>query len=124
MPDRVVLRAAAFDVAAIVVFVAIGRRSHDEVGNVVIGAAKVAAPFLIGLAIAWIAERAWRRPEDVKVGVGVWVLTVVDGLLLRRFVFDRGTALSFMIVASIVLGVFMLGWRLVVRRLASRPLTR
>ena len=83
-----------------------------------VGAAKVAAPFLIGLAVAWVAERAWHRPDDLKVGVGIWVLTIVDGMLLRRFVFDRGTAASFIVVASVVLGVLMLGWRLVLRRLA------
>lgn len=112
------------DVASVMVFVAIGRRSHDQSGNVVVGAMKVAAPFLIALAVAWVAERAWRRPDDLKVGVGIWVLTVIDGVLLRRFVFDRSTAASFIVVASIVLGVFLLGWRLVVRRLVVRRLVR
>jgi hypothetical protein len=124
MTNRTVVRAALLDVASIVIFVAIGRRSHDESGNVVVGALKVAAPFLIGLAVAWVAERAWRRPDDLKIGVGIWVLTVVDGILLRRFVFDRGTAVSFIIVASIVLAVFLLGWRLVIRRLVKRRISR
>jgi hypothetical protein len=113
--DRRAVRAAAFDVAAIIVFVAIGRRNHDEDGNALVGALKVAAPFVIALALAWLVTRAWRRPESLDVGVAVWVLTIVVGMLLRHFVFDRGTATSFIIVASVALGVLMLGWRLVVR---------
>ena len=113
--DRRVVRAAALDVAAIVVFVAIGRRSHDEAGNAFVGALKVAAPFLIALALAWLVTRAWRRPEALDIGVAVWVLTIVLGMPLRRFVFERGTATSFIIVASVALGVLMLGWRLVVQ---------
>jgi hypothetical protein len=114
--DRRVFRAAAFDVAAVLIFVAIGRRSHDEDGNALVGALRVAAPFVIGLGLAWSTSRAWRRPEAVDIGVVVWLVTVAAGMLLRRFAFDRGTATSFIIVASIALGVLMLGWRLVVRR--------
>ena len=32
-------------------------------------------------------------------------------MLLRRVVWDRGTALSFVIVTTVVLGVLLLGWR-------------
>jgi uncharacterized membrane protein (GlpM family) len=112
------VRAAALDVASIVVFVAIGRRSHDEAGNAVVGALKVAAPFVIALVAAWIATRAWKRPDSLSIGVPVWLITVAAGMVLRHFVFDRGTALSFIIVATIVLGVFLLGWRLIVARFA------
>lgn len=114
--DRRLVRAAALDVASIVVFVAIGRRSHDESGNAVVGALKVAAPFLIALVVAWLALRAWRRPGDLTTGVQIWLVTVALGMVLRHFAFDRGTALSFIIVATIVLGVFLLGWRLVLAR--------
>jgi uncharacterized membrane protein (GlpM family) len=111
------VRAAVLDVASIVVFVAIGRRSHDESGNAVVGAMKVAGPFLIALAAAWIVTRAWRHPASLTIGVSVWLITVAAGMVLRHFAFDRGTALSFIIVATIVLGVFLLGWRLVVQRI-------
>ena len=40
--------------------------------------------------------------------------TVVLGMLLRRVAGD-GTALSFVIVATTVLSVLLLGWRLVAR---------
>jgi Protein of unknown function (DUF3054) len=117
---RVVVRAAVFDIAAVLVFVAVGRRSHDEGGNAVVEAAKVAAPFLIALAIAWLIGKAWRKPESLKIGVIVWAATLIDGMLLRRFVFDRGTAASFIIVATIALGMLLLGWRIAVGALRSR----
>jgi hypothetical protein len=44
-------------------------------------------------------------------GVTVWLATVVIGLLLRRIVWDRGTAISFVIVATVVLGALLVGWR-------------
>lgn len=118
--DRRTVRAALLDLAAIVVFVAIGRRSHDEAGNVVVGALKVAAPFVIAAAVGWIVGRAWRRPDQLATGVVVWIVTIVVGMLLRHFAFDRGTATSFIIVATIALGVLLLGWRLVVERIDRR----
>jgi chromate transport protein ChrA len=117
---KTAIRAAALDIASILVFVAVGRRSHDEPGNVITGIAKVAAPFLIALAIAWVVVQAWKRPQELKTGVVVWALTVIDGMLLRHFVFDRGTAASFIVVAAIVTAVFLLGWRLVASR--RRPI--
>ena len=102
--DRRTVRAALLDVAAVVVFVAIGRRSHDEDGNVVVGALKVAAPFVIALVVGWVVSRAWRRPDHLRTGVVIWLVTIVVGMLLRHFAFDRGTAASFIIVATIALG--------------------
>lgn len=121
MSDRRVLTAAAIDVAAVVAFVVIGRRSHDEGGSVVGEAAKVAAPFLIALAVGWVAARAWRSPmAPVPTGIVIWLTTVVLGLLLRRFVFDGGTALPFIIVASLFTLLFLVGWRVVAEWRESR----
>jgi hypothetical protein len=117
---RAVVTAVVADVVAVVVFVALGRRSHDEGGNVVVGTAKVAAPFLLALAVGWGAAQAWRRPRALATGLVVWVVTVALGMVLRRFVFDRGTAASFIVVATVVTGVFLLGWRLVASRLDAR----
>ena len=41
------------DVAAILLFVVLGRGSHDE-GNGIASVLNVAAPFLIGLAVGWL----------------------------------------------------------------------
>jgi hypothetical protein len=117
---RLVAVAAACDVVAVLVFVALGRRSHDEGGNVVAGVLSVAAPFLIALAVGWAAARAWRAPMAWRTALVVWPVTVAVGMLLRRFVFDRGTATSFIVVATIATGVLLLGWRLVARRIIAR----
>jgi hypothetical protein len=117
--DTRVRIAAALDIAVIVVFVAIGRRNHDE-GSAVGEVFRIAAPFLIGLAAGWIVARAWRRPLDLVIGCTIWVVTVALGMVLRRTVFDRGTAFSFIVVASVFTGVLLLGWRLVARRMNRR----
>lgn len=108
-----------FDVVAVVVFVALGRRSHDEGGNAVAETLRVAAPFLIALAVGWVVARAWRRPTAIATGVIVWVITVALGMVLRNLVFDRGTATSFVIVATLVTGALLLGWRAVASAVAS-----
>jgi hypothetical protein len=107
--------AAAVDVAAVVLFVAIGRRSHDETGNAVTGALKVAAPFLIALLVAWAAAKAWSNPISMRTGVVLWLGTVTVGLVLRKVIFDGGTATAFVIVATITLGAMLLGWRAIWR---------
>jgi hypothetical protein len=114
MNNRRVALAASFDVAAIVLFVVVGRRSHDE-GNALRGIARVAAPFLIGLAVAWLVARAWKAPTSTTTGLVIWPVTLVVGLLLRRFAFDGGTALAFIIVATIVTGALLVGWRALYR---------
>ena len=113
--SRRVAVAAATDIVCILVFVALGRRNHDE-GETVDGILKVAAPFLIALVAGWIVARAWTRPMQVETGFIIWPVTVALGIVLRHFVFDRGTALPFIIVATIVTGLFLVGWRLAVAR--------
>ncbi|MGD9705914.1 MAG: DUF3054 domain-containing protein [Acidimicrobiia bacterium] len=112
--DRAAL-AAVVDVVCVLAFVVAGRRSHDEDSGIG-GVLEVAAPFLIALAVGWLVLRIWRRPTALSPAVGLWVVTVALGLVLRRFAFDRGTAASFVIVATLVLGLLLLGWRLVARR--------
>ncbi|MDF8266186.1 DUF3054 domain-containing protein [Luteipulveratus flavus] len=109
--SRRVVTALVLDVVLVLLFAAIGRASHDE-GNVVLGVLGTAWPFLVGTAVGWaVVTLAGRRPPlDVRSGIPVWVCAVAVGMLLRRLVGD-GTALSFVIVATIVLGVFLLGWR-------------
>lgn len=107
--------ALAVDVACVLLFVAIGRRNHDEGGNAIVGALRVAAPFLLALALSWLVMRAWRQPTALRTGVALWVGTVAFGMVLRRFPFDRGTAVSFIVVATIAVGVLLNGWRAIAR---------
>ena len=105
------LGAMAADVAAVVVFAAAGRNAHDEssgAGTIV----NVAAPFLIGLLVGWIVTwRTGAEPTTPRAGIVVWAATVVVGLVLRRTVWDRGVAVSFVIVTALVLGALLVGWR-------------
>ncbi len=103
--------ALLLDVVLVVVFAAIGRASHEE-SNPLVGALLTAWPFLVGTAVGWVVVRTLRRgwPISVGPGVTVWFATVVIGMVLRRAT-GQGTALSFVVVASLVLAAFLLGWR-------------
>ena len=116
---RAVITTAIVDVVAVVVFVAIGRRNHDE-GTALSGVLGVAAPFLIALGISWIGLRTWREPFNRASFIATWIITVFVGLLLRRVVFDRGIATAFIIVATITLGVLLSLGRLLSQRLVRR----
>ena len=48
-------------------------------------------------------------------GLTIWPITVLVGMIVRNLVFDRGTATSFVIVATIFLGVTLVGWRALTR---------
>jgi hypothetical protein len=119
LSQRAVITTAIVDVVAVVVFVAIGRRNHDE-GTALSGVLGVAAPFLIALGISWIGLRTWREPFNRASFIATWVITVFVGLLLRRVVFDRGIATAFIIVATITLGVLLGLGRLLSQRLVRR----
>ena len=116
---RAVITTAIVDVVAVIVFVAIGRRNHDE-GTALSGVLGVAAPFLIALGISWIGLRTWREPFNRASLVATWVITVAGGLFLRRVVFDRGIATSFIIVATITLGLLLGLGRLLSRKLTAK----
>jgi len=102
--------AGIIDIALIVLFVLIGRRSHGEALSLA-GLLTTLWPFLVGLAVGWLITRAWRHPlGPVWPGVVVWVSTVVLGMLLR-LVSGQGVEWTFVLVATIAVGVFLLGWR-------------
>jgi len=103
----------ALDVVGVLVFCAVGRRSHEE-GLSVTGVATTAWPFLTGTVVGWLASRGWRQPTAVvPTGVVVWLFTVAIGMLLRKAT-SAGVAASFVVVAASVIAVLLLGWRAVV----------
>jgi Protein of unknown function (DUF3054) len=105
--------AMAADVVCVLLFCAIGRRSHAE-GLTVAGVAETAWPFLSGTAAGWMLVRGWRRPVAlIPTGVAAWVATVVVGMLLRKAT-GQGVAASFVVVASTATALLLLGWRLVI----------
>ena len=118
--DRLPL-AVAFDTAVVVAFVAIGRRDHGEDPGLA-GLVGTAAPFLVGLLLAWLVAHRRDEPIALRTGLIVWPVTVAVGMVGRRLV-GEGTALAFVIVATCALGVGMLGWRAVAGLAARRRRT-
>jgi hypothetical protein len=107
------LAALGIDVVALLVFVVIGRISHGE-SVAPIGIGITAWPFLAGLVVGWVAARAWRHPfAIVGTGIVVWVATLVIGMLLRM-ASGQGVQFGFVIVATLFLGAFLVGWRAIV----------
>ncbi|MGI3781064.1 MAG: DUF3054 domain-containing protein [Janthinobacterium lividum] len=104
---------ALVDLVLVLVFAAIGRVSHGEALGLA-GLARTAGPFLLGWLVGWVlvalVPSTRSRPRGVLAGVLVWVPTVVVGMLVRHAV-GEGVQTSFVVVATIVLAVFLLGWR-------------
>jgi hypothetical protein len=107
------LAPAGVDLVLVVVFAAIGRASHGE-GVGPVGLATTAWPFAAGWLVGWVLVLLVRvargRPYGLLAGVLVWLPTVVVGMLLR-VASGAGVQTSFVVVATVVLGVFLLGWR-------------
>ena len=120
--------AAVIDVVLIVVFALVGRSSHGE-SESALALWTTAYPFLAGWAIGYVTSGAWARPLRFwPTGVVVWILTVFVGLAIRVAtgqgdVDGNPLPISFVIVATIVLAVFLLGWR-GIARLVLRALHR
>lgn len=109
-PATSVIVSGFLDVVLVLAFVLIGRASHSEG---LAGVLTTLWPFLAGLMIGWLVLRAWRQPQRlVWTGLGVWLFTVAGGLLIRAAV-GQGVQLSFVIVTTVVLAFFLLGWRAV-----------
>jgi hypothetical protein len=110
------------DALFVLVFVLIGRASHDE--NPVLGALVTYWPFFVALVIGWAVARAWKSPLAVlRSGVPIWIVTVAVGMLLRALS-GQGVQVSFVIVTSVVLWVFLLGWRAIARLVVARRRAR
>jgi hypothetical protein len=122
MPRRV-WPAVACDVVCVLVFVLVGTANHQS-GGTAGRIALVTLPFLVGLAVGWVAARAWRAPaRPWPTGVATWFATVALGLLLRLLA-GGGFAWSFAIVTALFLAATMLGWRLLAALLARRTVDR
>ncbi|WP_105566280.1 DUF3054 domain-containing protein [Microbacterium halophytorum] len=104
--------AFVIDAVLVVAFAAIGMVQHHG-GFDAAGLAVVAWPFLVALVAGWAVSLAWRAPwGPVRVGLPVWAVTVVGGLLLRAAT-GGGTATAFVIVTAVTLLVLLVGWRLI-----------
>ena len=111
---RIAPVAFLLDLLCVVVFATVGTINHGTDTGIG-GILYVSAPFamaLVAVHVAGLAERA----RTVTAGMVIWVFTLAVGMVLRRFVFDRGTATSFVVVTSVFLGLTMLGWRVWMHR--------
>lgn len=118
--SRAVVRAAALDVAAVLLFAGLGRASHAE-GVTPLGIALTAWPFVLGAAFGWgAAWSRYRRPPLRPLhGIPVWLGAVGLGMVLRALT-GQGTAPAFVLVAAGVLGLLLLGWRAAATGLGAR----
>jgi len=109
----------AADVAVVVVFALLGRLSHDE-GNLLTGTLGTAAPFVLGLLSGWLRApcaglSAAQRSRTTRFGWWLLAWTMAGGAVLRWLGGD-GLAPAFLAVATLVLGVGLVGRRWVVER--------
>ena len=117
-PGTVAL-AAVIDVAGVVLFVILGRSSHAEDLNS-IGTLDTLWPFLAGLALGWVLTFAWLRPLAILwPGMPIWIITVAAGMLFRASA-GQGVDFAFVMVATVFLGLFLVGWRLIAMPIARR----
>ncbi|MDD7961714.1 DUF3054 domain-containing protein [Microbacterium thalli] len=109
--------ALLLDAVFVVAFAATGRASHDS--DILSGLWQTSWPFLAALLVGWLAVRGWRAPAaPVRTGLGVAAVTVAGGMLLRA-ASGQGTALPFVIVATLTVFTLLIGWRAVARALAA-----
>lgn len=112
--------ALILDALFVLVFAVIGRASHEEdPGGFLITAWPFIVALLLGHLVAALLPARPRRPWSLGWGAVVWVVTVIGGMLLR-IVSGETAQTAFIIVATLVLGVFLVGWRAVAALLRGR----
>lgn len=106
------------DLVLIVVFAVIGRASHGESLSAG-GVALTGWPFLVAGLLGSLVATRLLGSSWIREGIAVWLTTAVLGLLLRA-VTGGGMAVAFVIVATTVLGLLLVGWRFVDSRVSRR----
>jgi hypothetical protein len=102
----------ALDLSVVVSFVLIGRDTHGF--SIDWGATfEVALPFLLALSVGIGIVMASMDPTSWLAGLVIAAVTVVGGLALRKYVFDGGTATTFVVLTASWMTAWMVGWRLV-----------
>ncbi|MBC7517312.1 MAG: DUF3054 domain-containing protein [Microbacteriaceae bacterium] len=115
--------AAAIDLLLIAVFVLIGRGSHAEAGTAS-GFLATLWPFAAGALLGWLLGRVWRHPVQIRfTGLLIVGCTVVLGMLLRGLS-GQLVAPAFIAVTTVVLSIFLLGWRAIARSILRRRVSR
>lgn len=94
------------DLVLVALFAVVGRLSHY--GSLSLdGWWTTAWPFLSGALLAWAGLAMARRdPRTLSAGAGVWLGSLVGGMVLRQLS-GQGTAAAFVVVAALVLGALL-----------------
>jgi hypothetical protein len=110
---------AVIDLALIILFAVLGRREHEHALDIG-GIFETAVPFLAAYLVMTLISRPWMTIHRIwPTGLLVWLGTVAVGMALR-IAMGSTAAIAFVIVTIIVLGVFLLGRRLICSLLSKR----
>ena len=117
------MTALAADIVLVVAFAAVGFYTHAQVLTVD-GVVQTSWPFLVGLGCAWILSAAWTAPlAPMRTGVAIWSTTILIGMIVR-FAVGAGIAGPFIIVASALNFLTLVGWRVIARAVGGRSAKR
>ncbi|MCS5480535.1 DUF3054 domain-containing protein [Corynebacterium sp. YIM 101645] len=109
------ISALTADVVAIAAFALFARIAHqtDDMPLNFGGWLSTLWPFLLGVALSWVVITAakWDGARLVPAGVSAWLITVVVGLGIWTVRNGEFPHWSFILVATIMSALFMLGWR-------------
>ena len=109
--------AVALDFVAIAVFALLARMAHqsEEMPFNFAGWASTVWPFAIGVVLGWVIVLMSTRGEKQEKGVLIWLITVVTGLVIWGIRNQQLPHWSFIVVASVMSALLMLGWRGIAR---------
>lgn len=107
------------DVVWIVLFAVLGRRSHGA-DTALMGVVQTAGPFLAGYLVALLALRLPRAPTALGRGAAAVAITLILGMAIRTVLYGRIPDPAFIAVATGMLVLGMIGWRLIVRLVERR----
>lgn len=100
------------DVIAIFLFAVFARMAHKAEPFTFINILDTWWPFLIGVILGWVLLRfITSPPASFAAGSIVWVCSVVCGLGIWAGNNGRVPHISFIIVATVMSGLLLLGWR-------------
>ncbi|WP_061942839.1 DUF3054 domain-containing protein [Brevibacterium ravenspurgense] len=118
-----IFTALVADIILVIAFAAVGFYTHAQVLTVD-GVVQTSWPFLVGLGCAWILSAAWTAPlAPMRTGVAIWSTTILIGMIIR-FAVGAGIAGPFIIVASALNFLTLVGWRVIARAVGGRSAKR
>ena len=118
-----IFTALVADIILVIAFAAVGFYTHAQVLTVD-GVVQTSWPFLVGLGCAWILSAAWTAPlAPMRTGVAIWSTTILLGMIIR-FAVGAGIAAPFIIVASALNFLTLVGWRVIARAVGGRSAKR